>query len=222
MGLTVLPIEVRDRLAGAELNYREVGATAGNLPAGYHQFTRSLPIGDGHELFVTAGDAVHQWQVQLRAGLQVSASSPTAVAGTVLLLGLGIGSLRLRAPCRVVYAVDEPRRRGFAYGTLAGHPESGEEAFMIEHHDDDSVSFRITAFSRPATRLAKIAGPLGAVVQRQVTAAYLRSLAKIAVQLARVTGGLSRLLPVAQSGWSGASSTTICPIAKLLVPFQSG
>jgi uncharacterized protein (UPF0548 family) len=55
---------------------------------------------------------------------------------------------------------------------------------MIEHHDDDSVSFRIMAFSRPATRLAKIAGPLGAVVQRQVTAAYLRSLANIAVQLA--------------------------------------
>ena len=54
---------------------------------------------------------------------------------------------------------------------------------MIEHHDDDSVSFRITAFSRPATRLAKIAGPLGAVVQRQIAARYLRSLGKIAVQL---------------------------------------
>jgi uncharacterized protein (UPF0548 family) len=76
----VLPIEVRDRLAGAELNYREVGATAGNLPAGYHQFTRSLPIGYGHEFFVAAGDAVRQWQVQLGAGLQVSASSPTATA----------------------------------------------------------------------------------------------------------------------------------------------
>jgi hypothetical protein len=61
-GLTVLPIEVRDRLAGAELNYREVGATAGNLPAGYHELTRSLPIGYGHGLFVAAGDAVRQWQ----------------------------------------------------------------------------------------------------------------------------------------------------------------
>jgi uncharacterized protein (UPF0548 family) len=183
MGFTVLPIEVRERLAGAELTYREVGATAGDLPAGYHQFTRSLPIGYGYELFAAAGDAVRQWQVQLGAGLQVSASSPTAVAGTVLLLGLGIGSLRLRAPCRIVYAVDEPRHQGFAYGTLAGHPESGEEAFMIEHHDD-SVSFTITAFSRPATRLAKIAGPLGAVVQRQITARYLRSLGKLAVQLA--------------------------------------
>jgi uncharacterized protein (UPF0548 family) len=179
MGLAVLPIEVRDRLADAELTYREVGATAGDLPAGYHQFTRSLPIGRGQQLFADAGDAVRQWQVQLGAGLQVSASSPTAVAGAVLILGLGFGSLRLRAPCRVVYAVDEPRRRGFAYGTLAGHPESGEEAFMIEHHDDDTVSLRITAFSRPATRLAKIAGPVGAVVQRRITARYLGSLGKV-------------------------------------------
>ena len=45
MGLTVLPIDVRDRLAGAGLTYREAGATAGDLPAGYHQFTRSLAIG---------------------------------------------------------------------------------------------------------------------------------------------------------------------------------
>jgi hypothetical protein len=82
--------------------------------------------------------------------------------------------------------VDEPRRRGFAYGTLAGHPESGEEAFMIEHHDDDTVSFKVTAFSRPATRLAKLAGPVGAVVQRQVTVRYLRSLGKIAGPLAAI------------------------------------
>lgn len=179
MGLTALPIEVRDRLAAAELTYGEVGATAGDLPRRYHQFRHSVPLGHGHHIFASAGNALHQWQVQLRAGLQVAASSPTAEAGAVLILGLGVGPLRLRAPCRVVYAVDQPRRRGFAYGTLAGHPESGEEAFMIEHHDDDDmVSFRIMAFSRPATRLAKIAGPLGAVAQRQITARYLRSLAR--------------------------------------------
>ncbi|HVB41858.1 MAG TPA: DUF1990 domain-containing protein [Streptosporangiaceae bacterium] len=93
-------------------------------------------------------------------------------------VGLGIGSLRLQAPCRVVYAADEPRRTGFAYGTLAGHPESGEEAFLVEHHDDDSVTFTVTAFSRPATRLARIAGPFAAVIQRQIAARYLRSLAR--------------------------------------------
>jgi len=40
MGLTVLPIEVRDRLAGADLNYREAGATAGNLPTLWAQSAR--------------------------------------------------------------------------------------------------------------------------------------------------------------------------------------
>jgi uncharacterized protein (UPF0548 family) len=183
MGVAVLPIELRDRLASAELTYHEVGATAGDLPAGYHQLARSVPIGYGHQVFAAAGDAVCQWQVQLGAGLQVSASAPTAVAGAVVILGLGVGLLRFQAPCRVVYAVDEPRRRGFAYGTLARHPESGEEAFIIEHHDDDTVCFKVTAFSRPATRLAKVAGPLGAVVQRQITARYLRSLGKITMSL---------------------------------------
>ena len=94
-----------------------------------------------------------------------------------LILGLGIGPLRLRAPCRVVYVVEEPRRGGFAYGTLAGHPESGEEAFIVEHHRTDAVSFTVTAFSRPAMRLARVAGPLGAIVQRQMTSRYLRTLA---------------------------------------------
>lgn len=179
MRLGVLPAGVRDRLATAELTYREVGATAGDLPAGYHQFTRSVLIGRGHEVFAAAGDAVCRWRVQLGAGLQVSASAPAAVAGAGVILGLGTGPLRLRAPCRVVYAVDEPRRRGFAYGTLAGHPESGEEAFMIQHHDEDAVSFTITAFSRPATRLAKAAGPAGGVVQRRITARHLRALGKV-------------------------------------------
>ena len=103
----------------------------------------------------------------------MSASSRTAEPGAVVILGLAIGPLKLNAPCRVVYAVNEPRRRGFAYGTLAGHPESGEESFVVEHHIDDRVGFTITAFSRSATRLAKITGPLGRTVQWRITNRYL-------------------------------------------------
>ena len=136
MGVDVLPAEVRDRLSRTELTYQEVGATAGDLPAGYHQLSRSVAIGHGHQVFAGAGDAVCQWQAQLGAGLRVAASAPNAAVGVVAILGLGFGSLRLQAPCRVVYTVDEPRRRGFAYGTLAGHPESGEEAFVVEHLDE--------------------------------------------------------------------------------------
>jgi uncharacterized protein (UPF0548 family) len=172
----MLPTETRDRLAAAELTYREVGRTAGILPAGYHHLSQRVPIGHGPQLFADAGNAVLRWRVQIGAGLEVSVSSPVAVPGAVVVLGLGIGPLRLDAPCRVVYALDEPRRRGFAYGTLAGHPESGEEAFMIEHHDDGTVTFTIAAFSRPSTLPAKIAGPVGRIVQRRITARYLSSL----------------------------------------------
>jgi len=38
------------------------------------------------------------------------------------------------------------------------------------------VSFTITAFSRPATRLARLAGPLESIAQRRITDRYLRSL----------------------------------------------
>ncbi len=166
----------RDRLIESGLTYSEVGATAGELPARYHHLMRRVIIGRGHQVFADAAVAVTGWQVQLRAGLTVSASAPTATPGAVAVLGLGIGPLRLGAPCRVVYTVDDPRRQGFAYGTLAGHPESGEEAFIVEHRDDDTVSFTVTAFSRPSTALARVAGPGGRLVQSWITTRYLRSL----------------------------------------------
>jgi uncharacterized protein (UPF0548 family) len=165
----------RDRLAQASLTYSEVGATAGELPAKYHHLTRRVMIGSGQQVFADTASAVAAWQVQLRAGLSVSASTPTAMPDTNALLGLSIGPLRLSAPCRVVYAVDQPSRRGFAYGTLPGHPESGEEAFIVEHHDDGAVSFTVTAFSRPSTAIARLAGPVGRLIQDRITARYLRA-----------------------------------------------
>jgi uncharacterized protein (UPF0548 family) len=95
----------------------------------------------------------------------------------VVLLSAGAGPIRLRAPCRVIYLTDEPGRSGFAYGTLPSHPESGEEAFLICQQDDGTVTFTITAFARPATALARIAGPLGRAIQDHLTARYLRALA---------------------------------------------
>lgn len=94
-----------------------------------------------------------------------------------MLLSLGGGPIRIGAPRRVVYTVTEPRRQGFAYGTLPGHPESGEEAFTVEQKPDVTITFTITAFSRPGTATARIAGPLGRLIQRRVTSRYLRAMA---------------------------------------------
>src|ERR1039457_635580 len=177
MALTLLTDAVAGRLSAAGLTYGEAGRTAGVLPPGYHHQRRTAAIGSGPDAFAGAASALLSWQVHLRAGLRVCASSARAEPGAVLILGLGAGPLRITAPCRVVYAVDEPDRRGFGYGTLPGHPECGEEAFIIERHADDTVSFTITAFSRPASRLAKAAGPAGRAIQRQITTRYLRGLA---------------------------------------------
>ena len=92
------------------------------------------------------------------------------------MLGFGTRRLQLSAPCRVVYAIEEPGRHGFAYGTLPDHPECGEESFVLELPTDGAVIFTITAFSRPATALARLAGPAGSFVQHRVTRRYLRAL----------------------------------------------
>lgn len=111
-----------------------------------------------------------------RAGLKVHVSDDPLEAGSVVLLRLGLRRLSVRIPCRVVEVIEEPHRRGFTYGSLPGHPEAGEERFLLERHPDGRLSFTITAYSRPATALAKVAGPLNRVAQLAMTRRYLRAM----------------------------------------------
>ena len=88
-------------------------------------------------------------------------------------LVLGASRFGLVLPCKVVYVVEGARRRGFAYGTLPGHPEQGEESFIVVHEHDGSVVFRITAFSKPASALSRLGGPFTRWVQDWMTERYL-------------------------------------------------
>lgn len=114
------------------------------------------------------------------SGEQVYADSGAELVrpGDTVVLRLGWGALSLRIPVRVVYIVDEPQRRGFAYGTLPGHPESGEEAFVVEHRDDDSVWLTIRAISRPAHPALWIVYPVLRLAQAVFTARYERALTR--------------------------------------------
>ena len=161
-------------LSNMPLTYPEVGATAGPPPPGYRHLGFVSQVGAGHQRFVEAAEAVMHWGMQRGAGLRVEASSDTVEVGAVVMVKMAF----LKAPCRVVYVIDEPDVRGFAYGTLPGHPERGEEAFMIEQGDDGSIVFSVTAFSSPASAAARAAGPLGRFVQRHVTRRYLDALAQ--------------------------------------------
>jgi uncharacterized protein (UPF0548 family) len=99
-------------------------------------------------------------------GVRFEASAPRAAPGVTATSHLGIGSLRLAAPCRVVWTVTEEDRIGFGYDTLPGHPECGEEAFLVERDADGRVWFSVTAFSLPAAWYTRAAGPIVPVLQR--------------------------------------------------------
>lgn len=83
----------------------------------------------------------------------------------------------ISAPARVVYLIDEPNRKGFAYGTLPGHPEDGEEAFIVSQNADGSVWLTVRAFSRPSSRFWWAVYPALRVAQWYYTRRYLRALA---------------------------------------------
>lgn len=174
--VTEMTPDQTSRLRRAELPYPEAGRTEGDLPPGYHHLRRTQTIGSGQQAFDAAAAAVLRWQVQVRAGMRVSASSATVSPGTVASLSWRLGPVRLHAPCRVVYVLDEPRRKGFGYGTLPGHPEIGEEAFVVRHESDDTVTLTVIAFSKPATLLAKAGGPAARAVQELMTRRYFRAL----------------------------------------------
>jgi uncharacterized protein (UPF0548 family) len=162
-------------LQDAPFTYEAVGATSSGPPTGFTHFRKTRTLGPDRG-FTDAAHALMSWQVQARAGLRVAASSLDVVPGAVVVLRLGAGPLAVSAPCRVVYVVDENDRRGFAYGTLRGHPESGEESFVVERRPDGLVDFTICAFSRPATAMARMGGPITSWVQRRMTMRYLRTL----------------------------------------------
>jgi uncharacterized protein (UPF0548 family) len=167
------------RYASREFSYIEVGATQERqLPLGYHHVTRQVEIGKGLADFDNAADALMRWAMHRRAGLVVAASSEHASAGVTTVMAFGTRLAGMVIPCRVVWAVDEPDRRGFAYGTLPGHPESGEEAFVVEQ-TRGMVTMSIRAFSRPGSALVRAAGPLGRAIQGRMTDRYGRSLTQL-------------------------------------------
>lgn len=158
------------------LTYPEVGATAGALPAGYDHLVRSRTVGAGEDAFRAAAERLMGWDMHRSAGLEVRPTAARAALGARVVLRLGWGPLRLEAPCEVVRVLDEPRRQGFAYGTLEGHPERGEELFRLDLRPDGTVVLSITAFSRPAAWWVRAGAPAARCVQERVTRRYLRAL----------------------------------------------
>ncbi len=150
-----------------------MGATAGPLPQGYHHVGKTAVIGNGRARFEDAAAKVMRWGMLRGAGVRVEASYR---GGRRRLRGAGRPRAAARTG-RVVYVIDEEDRRGFAYGTLPGHPESGEELFAVRYDPaTGDVHAEVAAFSRHATWWSRLGSPVTSLAQRVITNRYLSAL----------------------------------------------
>jgi uncharacterized protein (UPF0548 family) len=130
--------------SGLAFTYPSAGTTAGGMPSGYMVDHTRVQLGRGEVLFETAKSAINGWKQFALGWLEASPTdTPICKGATVGVLVRAAGLWWLNS-ARIVYIVDETSadvtRYGFAYGTLPGHVEAGEERFLVEwRHRDDTV-----------------------------------------------------------------------------------
>lgn len=176
-----------DPARGAEgLNYGPVGGTHPADPIwsaafpGYRRYERTATIGHGEADWRAACSAVMEWEVKRRSGFRVepvTGSAIRATAGDEYRVTAAFGPITIHEPVRVVATVETLTRCGFAYGTLPGHPVSGEEAFVVHRSPDGTVWLTLRSLTRPAPEGPwRPLFPMLVIAQTRYRRRYLRAL----------------------------------------------
>ncbi|MGO2659409.1 DUF1990 family protein [Mycetocola reblochoni] len=101
---------------------------------------------------------------------------PEVSAGATLTLSGHAGGVAISGRFRVVFVIEESHRSGFALGSVESSSFSGEQSFVIEHRDDDSVWFVFRAFSRPLGLSTRLVPALHRRALTGLATAYLRAM----------------------------------------------
>lgn len=142
---------------------------------GYRGWETATVLGTGQRVWDWARAELLSWGVKTGAGFSVSPEAPARTGDRPVILAHAFG-LSVREPVEVPEVVETPDRVGFAYRTLAGHPLSGEEAFIVQT-DADTVILTIRSLTRPSeTPRWRAAYPALLVAQRVARARYLRTM----------------------------------------------
>lgn len=124
-------------------------------------------LGKGHLVFKSARKMIQNWQMFPPGWTRIYPGDAPVRTGQRVALMIKLLGLWWWNSSEIQYVIDEPKRFGFAYGTLPGHVESGEELFLVEMNDRDEVWYKIKAFSRPAYKLVQLAYPFARSQQRR-------------------------------------------------------
>lgn len=167
-----------DRLRRAEsanLTYDHTGSTMADGP---NVRAETLVVGLGEEAFHHARAALRTWVPQRAIGASVFPDGVAVEEGTTIFVVLRAGPFTVVVPNRVVAVIDEPNRFAYAYGTLSGHHERGEESFTVELGADGVVTATVRVQDRPGTLLAQLAWPAVRVFQAAAIRKYLLALSE--------------------------------------------
>lgn len=133
-------------------------------------------VGHGEDDFAAAREGLTIFATHVAMGVRVFPSRAQVALGATLLVTFGSPLFAIAAPCRISQVIDEPRRAGFAYVTLQGHPEEGEESFIVDHDVLGDVRFTVEARSRPGSPVVRATRAVSHQMQLRVARGYVRSL----------------------------------------------
>ena len=149
-------------------SYPGVGLSrTGVAPPGFDDDFNSVVLGQGEAVWAAAKEAIRQWRMFPGGWACIHPAATPIRAGEMVAMTARVLGIWWLNSCRIVYVVDDERQFGFAYGTLPGHAERGEELFLVERADDGQVRYSIRAFSRPRHWLARLGYPLARAYQRK-------------------------------------------------------
>lgn len=162
--------------AASSLSYDHVRTSLPRADGSWPNRAEQVDLGVGVDVFLAAVEGLRSWVCHPGIGAAVYPHDAPIEVGSTLLVVLPAGPTTIVVPDRVVAVIDEPRRFGFAYGTLDGHQERGEESFVVEHLSDDRVVASIGLDAVPATAAARLASPFVGLFQRVAVRRYLAAL----------------------------------------------
>lgn len=149
-------------------SYPEVGQTRGESSvSGYNNDYNVQPLGQGDAVWEAAKEAIRQWRMFPGDWAYVTPRPLPIRSGEVVAMAACVMGIWWLNSCRIVYVIDTAERFGFAYGTLPGHVERGEELFMVEKTADGQVQYVLKAFSTPRHWMARLGYPLARAYQKK-------------------------------------------------------
>jgi uncharacterized protein (UPF0548 family) len=154
-----------------ELTYDHPGSTL-REPARPGARVQAVTLDAGGDLDAGAA-TLRRWATHAGIGAHLYPPGVEPTEGETVLVVVPFGPVEMVVPNRIVTVVDEPDRFGFAYGTLPGHQESGEELFLAHRTAPGRLRLEVRIDARPATTLTRVAAPIVARVQHVAARRYL-------------------------------------------------